>query len=299
MSQRSNSGEEHPRRRHTGLSRASNSPDLAWRALPHGHDPHWEEAVVDLRENPMPRSPNLILQEVIHARAADDLRGKLVIVTGASEGVGRYLALALLDQGARVCVIGRDVAGLRETASLARADWPIVYLPCDLGNLTEVDEVVEFIERFDRPVDLVILAGAIEVRGDFASGALEDLDEQYLVNVRGPYALARRLLGQLQTAKGHIVFLNGVEPGTVGPQELQYSMTMAALTALAQGLSNELASSDIRVSTAYVPAAFRVASTKLSEDEQEQRSCQLATSIVSSICEDPQSGVSMMVVQSR
>ena len=109
----------------------------------------------------------------------------------------------------------------------------------------------------------------------------------------------RDSLGQLQTAKGHIVFLNGVEPGTVGPQELQYSMTMAALTALAQGLSNELASSDIRVSTAYVPAAFRVASTKLSEDEQEQRSCQLATSIVSSICEDPQSGVSMMVVQSR
>lgn len=180
----------------------------------------------------------------------DELHGKVAVVTGGASGVGREVALALAASGVRVCVLGRDLASLRETVELAGPDAAILFLQCDVGSLSEIEGVVDFIERFDRPVDILVHADGVQMRGGVESGSANDLDEQYLVNVRGPYLMSQKLLGQLRHGPGHVVFVNSA-PARVGgfSGDGQVAVTSQAVRALAAALRSEVEHSGIRVTT--------------------------------------------------
>lgn len=182
-------------------------------------------------------------------RARGPLHGRVAVVTGGSSGVGRSIALSLVAAGARVCVIGRDVARLRETVELAGRHAPILYLQCDVGSIGEIEGVVDFIERFDRPVDVLVHAAGVQVRGGIESGAVADLDEQYLVNLRGPYLLTQRLLPQLRSGRGHVVFLNADAATRSDLQFGQFTVSKQGLAALATLLRDEVAGSGVRVTS--------------------------------------------------
>ena len=94
-----------------------------------------------------------------------ELHGRVAVVTGGASGVGREVALRLARAGARVCVLGRDLALLRDTVELAGPEAAILYLQCDVGSVSEIEGVVDFIDRFDRPVDLLVHAEGVHVRG--------------------------------------------------------------------------------------------------------------------------------------
>lgn len=172
------------------------------------------------------------------------LDGRVAVVTGGGDAVGRAVALALLDAGARVCVMGRDAASLRDTTAAAGPHAPILYLQCDLGSVAEVEGAADFIARFDRPVDVLVHAAQVHVAHSLAAGPVTDLDEQYLVNVRGPYLLTQKLLPQLVAGPGQVVFL--VEE-TQASADVQYAMTAAAVDGLATGLRGEVEPTGVRV----------------------------------------------------
>jgi NAD(P)-dependent dehydrogenase (short-subunit alcohol dehydrogenase family) len=202
-----------------------------------------DEVVIDLRDPPPAPSGQF-----------DPLRplvGKVAVVTGGGGAVGRAVALSLLAAGARVCVLDSDVNDLRTTTSAAEASAPILYLQCDLGSVTEVAGAADFIARFDRPVDVLVHAADVHVAHDVTSGVVADLDEQYLVNLRGPYLITQHLMAQLRQGPGHIVF---VRPwlGEINAEDTQYAMTHAGVGALADGLRDELGSAGLRVSTIHV-----------------------------------------------
>lgn len=173
------------------------------------------------------------------------LEGRVAVVTGGGEAVGRAVALALLDAGARVCVMGRDAATLRATTAAAGPHAPILYLQCDLGSVAEVEGAADFIARFDRPVDVLVHAAQVHVPHSLAAGPVNDLDEQYLVNVRGPYLLTQKLLPQLVAGPGQVVFL--VEEPQAAT-DVQYSVTAAAVDGLASALRSEVEPTGVRVS---------------------------------------------------
>lgn len=171
------------------------------------------------------------------------LQGRVVVVTGGASGTGREIALAFAAAGARVCVIGSDPAALRETVELAGPNAAMVFLQCDVGSVVEIEGVVDFIHRFDRPLDCIVHAQSIRVPGSLATGPVADLDEQYLVNVRGPYLLTQRLLDRLAEARGRIVLLRDVV-GDDDPrhEHAQRDLVSTTIGAFADGLRREVGS---------------------------------------------------------
>lgn len=209
--------------------------------------------------------------EVIEAEAEIDLRahdreegsdderdpfaplvGKVAVVTGAHDAVGRSVALAFLAAGARVCVIGRDAAALHDLARAAGPSSPVVSLQCDLGSAEEVASAADFVTRVDRPVDVLVHCADVHVRHGLAEGAVEDLDEQYLVNLRGPYLLTQALVAPIRAAGGHVVFVNPVDDATFLSSDTQYAMTRYGVRALASGVREELNDANVRVTTVHV-----------------------------------------------
>lgn len=219
-----------------------------------------DDLVIDLRD-PAEPTVELPIDEPTAADAptvepavaplvTDVLHGRVAVVTGGAGGVGREVALSLAAAGARVCVLGRDLALLRETVELAGPDAAILFLQCDIGSLSEIEGVVDFIERFDRPVDILVHADGVTVRGGVEGGSVNDLDEQYLVNVRGPYLMSQKLLGQLRQGRGHVVFVNAA-PARVGgfAGDGQLAVTAHGVRALAAALRSEVEQLGIRVTT--------------------------------------------------
>jgi NAD(P)-dependent dehydrogenase (short-subunit alcohol dehydrogenase family) len=176
------------------------------------------------------------------------LSGRVAVVTGGGEPWGRAVALVLGEAGMRVCILGSDVAALRGTAAAAGPDARMLYLPCDLGSLSEVAGAADFIARFDRPVDVLVHAADVHVRHGVIAGDVADLDEQYLVNLRGPYLVTQHLMPQLRQGPGQVVFLQPEDSGCGAP-DTQYAMSRAGLDILAAGLRDEVAAAGIRVTT--------------------------------------------------
>ena len=144
---------------------------------------------------------------------------------------------------------GLFLAQLRETVELAGPEAAILFLQCDVGSLSEIEGVVDFIERFDRPVDILVHAEGVQVRGGIEHGSVNDLDEQYLVNVRGPYLMSQRLLAQLRAGRGHVVFVNPA-PSSEGAIDFgQFAVTTDSVRSLADTLRREVQTSGVRVTS--------------------------------------------------
>ncbi len=189
----------------------------------------------------------------VDATREGPLSGRLAVVTGGTGRIGGAVTANLLDAGARVCIVGRDLGRLRRAASEAGQRAPLLYLQCDLGSATEIDGVADFIGRFDRPVDILVHTAGVDVKASVATGSVDDLDEQYLVNLRGPYLLTQKLLAQLTEARGHVVFVNS-EAGLVAEGgDAQRSITRFGLRGLADALRQEVRGDGVRVTSVYPP----------------------------------------------
>lgn len=126
------------------------------------------------------------------------MQGRRVIVTGATTGVGKETARALVRKGASVIVVGRDPKKIEDTLRELRADTKgadVDAVRCDLCSLASVrDAAAELSERFDRIHVLVNNAGAVNMERSVTKDGLE---ATFQGNHLGPYVLTRRLLPKL------------------------------------------------------------------------------------------------------
>lgn len=186
--------------------------------------------------------------------APGPLEGRLAVVTGGTGRVGRAVTEQLVLAGARVCIIGRDLPRLRRTASETGPADSVLFLQCDLGSAAEIDGISDFIDRFDRPIDVLVHTAGVDVTASVATGSIDDLDEQYLVNLRGPYLLTQKLLGQLTSARGHVVFVNSDAGLVARGGDAQRAITRFGLRGLADALRQEVRDLGIRVTSVYPPS---------------------------------------------
>lgn len=144
------------------------------------------------------------------------LDGARALVTGASGDIGRAVAVALSDLGARVCVVGRTITGLRDTAELMSG--PALVVPADLSDTDGLHAVVaEVTGSFGGALDVLVhCAGAYET-GPIDVAPIEQLDRMYQVNVRAPYRLTQLLLPLLKIRPGHVVFVNSTQSLVAAP----------------------------------------------------------------------------------
>jgi NAD(P)-dependent dehydrogenase (short-subunit alcohol dehydrogenase family) len=173
------------------------------------------------------------------------LTNKLALVSGSTAGIGRAIAEALLREGARVIVNGRSEAAVREVAAdLANVGGTVLTFAGDLGTADAASEVAR---RFP---DVEILVNNL---GIFEPKPFEEIpDADWLrffeVNVLSGVRLARLFLPAMRARNwGRIIFISS-ESGVQIPSEMiHYGMTKAAQIAIARGLAEAAAGTDITV----------------------------------------------------
>src|SRR4051794_2129781 len=134
------------------------------------------------------------------------LDGRVAVVTGASSGIGFAVAEAMGEAGARVVLVGRDEARLRACAERVPEHRMVAI---DLGADEAPERVVEAaLESFGALNALVHSAGIFWPK-PFDETPLEELDEQWRVNVRAPYALTQAAVPHLEP-NGTVVFIPSI-----------------------------------------------------------------------------------------
>lgn len=168
---------------------------------------------------------------------------QVALVTGASSGIGRAVALALAESGWSLHLSGRDGNRLRELADgLPAAEVH----PGDLSDDRFVNALAEALPA--QLTALVHSAGTVSL-GRFDEAAVGDLDRQYRVNVRAPYLLTQLLLPKLRRGRASVVFVNSGAGNSARAAWGQYAASKHALRALANSLREE--EPDLRVTSVY------------------------------------------------
>jgi NAD(P)-dependent dehydrogenase (short-subunit alcohol dehydrogenase family) len=180
------------------------------------------------------------------------LRDQVAVVTGASSGIGRAIAIALAKADAEVCLVARRREALEETAAQARcgAGRAHVY-PADWTRDEDLETLARRIDGEFGRADVLVISGGIMVHSRLEQASLENLDRHYRSNFRGPYSLIQHLLPLLRRRKGQIVFINSSaavrSSGAVG----QYAAFQHGLRAVADSLRDEVNADGIRVLSVY------------------------------------------------
>jgi NAD(P)-dependent dehydrogenase (short-subunit alcohol dehydrogenase family) len=190
-------------------------------------------------------------------------RGKVVVITGGSRGLGLAIARELGTRGARLAICGRDAESLeRARASLARLGSEVVAVPCDVTDQASVDALVDRVHSLLGPVDILINnAGVIEV-GPAETMSVADYQEAMATNFWGMlYPTLAVLPDMREQREGRIVNITSIG-GKLGiPHLVPYSASKFAAVGFSQGLRAEVAGDGIKVVT-VVPGLMRTGSPR-------------------------------------
>ena len=181
------------------------------------------------------------------------LKNQIAVVTGASSGIGKSIALELAKQGVVLCLLGRDLNSLEEVAHIAKQSTRRVHcFQVDLSVGQEISDVCESVSARIDAVDILVHSAGVIFMEPLESASVEDFDLLYKTNVRGPYLLTQILLPLLKSRQGQVIFINSravflnARPG-LG----QYTATKQALKALADCFRQEAKVDGIRVLSVY------------------------------------------------
>lgn len=182
------------------------------------------------------------------ALTADALHGRSALVTGASSGIGRAIAVSLAGQGAAVCLVGRDASRLEAAAAEAAEAGGRVHAAAVDLTLDDAPATLEAEckDRFGGLDILVHCAGVIK-HNPLQDSLVADFDAQFQANVRAPYALTQALAPMLVAAGGDVVFVNSSIVRNPRAGAAQFSATQHALEGVADCIRQEFNPSGVRV----------------------------------------------------
>ncbi len=182
----------------------------------------------------------------------DRLRGRTALVTGASRGIGRAVAVSLADEGARVFGLARD----REALEALEVETGVEPLPADLADDAAVWAAVDSLrDLLGRAPDILVnSAGAFGI-APCAEESVSDFDRLIRINLRGAFLVTRAVLPDfLERRRGLIVNVGSVAGRRAFPGNGAYAASKFGLRGLHEVLLEELAGSGVSA-TLIEPAA--------------------------------------------
>lgn len=176
------------------------------------------------------------------------LANQMAIVSGASSGIGRAIALGLARERTSLCLLGRDKERLLGTARTATNSSPkVTVYQVDLSSEEDLSCLIQRLEQELEYVDVLVHAAGDIVLGDMNSSTIDDFDRQYKINLRAPYLLTQKLLPRVRARRGQVVFINSSIGVHARANVGQYAATKQALKAVADSLRDEVNTDGVRV----------------------------------------------------
>lgn len=180
---------------------------------------------------------------------AFDLSGRVALVTGASEGIGRYIALGLAEAGADIVICGRRAAALDAVASeIAGLGRRVETCVVDLTRLNEIERLKTFVlDRFDR-LDILVNSAGYTVTKPAWEISEEDWDRTLEISFKGLFFCCQILGSILRQRKyGKIINLGSTLGCATFPGRAVYGGVKAGIMHLSESLAVEWAGDGIRV----------------------------------------------------
>lgn len=190
-----------------------------------------------------------------------DLTGKVVLITGASRGIGYAAAREASRRGAHVIAIARTVGGLEELDDAIQADGGSATLvPLDLKDGDGIDRLgAAIFERWGRLDGLIGNAGLLGTLTPVSHIAPDEFENVMAINVTANYRLLRSVDLLLRQAEaGRAVFVSSSSARSAKPYWGLYAASKAALEALVKSYAGEVAVTNVKANVFY-PGAVRTA----------------------------------------
>jgi 3-oxoacyl-[acyl-carrier protein] reductase len=175
-----------------------------------------------------------------------DLAGRTAVVTGSTRGIGRSVAQALAESGARVAVVGRDAA--KASAVAGEVGNGAAGFACDVGDTSAVAALIADVEKEFGGIDILVNNAGLTRDNLVMRLSDEDWDAVMNANLRGAFAAIRSASrGMMKKRWGRIINMASVVGLNGNKGQANYAASKAGLIALTKSVAKELGSRNILV----------------------------------------------------
>ena len=184
------------------------------------------------------------------AECSGSLSGRVALITGGAQGIGRAIAERFQQACAQVCILDRDVktgeAAVRELTNRSPA-MPVTFLRVDLEQPDEIRTVAASMQSSYGRLDILVNNAGVELDRAFPEMSVELWDRILAINLRAPFFLTQALLPLFTPDGGAVINVSSIHSTHAFPDSTAYACSKAGLVALTRNLALELAQRNIRV----------------------------------------------------
>jgi NAD(P)-dependent dehydrogenase (short-subunit alcohol dehydrogenase family) len=185
------------------------------------------------------------------------VRGRVLMVTGASSGIGRSAALKLADAGGIVLLVARTPEKLETTREEIEAGGGTAHVHrCDLSDMDDIDRLADEVLAQHGHVDVLINNAGRSIRRSIALSydRFHDFERTMQLNYFGAVKLILRLLPVMRGRRsGHIVNISSIGVQTNTPRFSAYIASKAALDAFSRAIASEIIDDGVNITTIHMP----------------------------------------------
>jgi NAD(P)-dependent dehydrogenase (short-subunit alcohol dehydrogenase family) len=185
------------------------------------------------------------------------VRGKVVLITGASSGIGKAAAVKAADAGATVLLVARSVEKLEETKDeIERGGGTAHIHRCDMSDTEDVERMADEVLAYHGHVDILVNNAGRSIRRSVALSydRFHDYERTIQLNYLGALRLILKLLPTMRARKsGQIVNVSSIGVQTNPPRFSAYVASKAALDAFSRVIASEIVDDKVHITTIHMP----------------------------------------------
>ena len=177
-----------------------------------------------------------------------DLNGKKVLVTGASGGIGKAIAMELSSSGADLCLTGRNKFELENLQKIIGGNCQIII--SDLSNSEEIRNLADQAQDIMGQIDILVNNAGITKDNLFMRMSEDDWNEVININLNSIFKLTKQLIkGMIKRRYGRIINITSVIGVAGGAGQSNYSASKAGIIAMSKSLAQEVGSRSVTVNS--------------------------------------------------
>jgi short-subunit dehydrogenase len=185
------------------------------------------------------------------------VRGKVVLITGASSGIGKAAAVKAADAGATVLLVARSIEKLEETKREIEASGGVAHIhSCDMSDIEDIERMAEEVLAYHGRVDILVNNAGRSIRRSIglAYDRFHDYERTIQLNYLGAVRLILALLPSMRAHKsGHIINISSIGTQTNPPRFSAYVGSKAALDAFSRVIASEVVDDGVHITTIHMP----------------------------------------------